>query len=215
MPINVLLVDDHKIIRDGLLAILAEVDDISVIGEAGSGKEALDKARLSKPDIVVMDLNLPDMGGMQATRRILAEFPGIRVLVLSMMLDEKCLFESLEAGVKGYLAKDCAGEELVAAIRAIYQDKPYFYGSSQKIMLKKYMTGATADTDSNVPVLTARETEVLKLIAKGLSTKEIAFELGLSVKMIEVHRMNVRKKLGLQSIAQLTTYALTNGLVAA
>ncbi len=210
MNINVLLVDDHKIIRDGLSAILQTEGDICIVAEAGSGQEALDKVKQSAPDVVVMDLTLPDMGGVQVTRRILAEYPKVKVLVLTMLLDDNCVFESLEAGARGYLVKDCAAEELVVAIRFISQGKPYFCTGAQEIMMRKCLPGAT---DSGNPALTKRETEVLQLTAQGLNTKEIAFQLGVSIKMIEVHRMNLRKKLGFHSIAQLTTYALKKGLI--
>ncbi|SJZ48084.1 two component transcriptional regulator, LuxR family [Trichlorobacter thiogenes] len=210
MSIKVLLVDDHKIIRDGLSAILQTESDICIVAEAGSGQEALDKVKQSAPDVVVMDLTLPDMGGVQVTRRILADYPATRVLVLTMFLDDNCVFESLDAGARGYLVKDCAAEELVLALRAIHQGKPYFCTGAQEIMMRKCLPGAA---DSSNPALTKRETEVLKLTAQGLNTKEIAFQLGVSIKMIEVHRMNLRKKLGLHSIAQLTTYALKNRLI--
>jgi len=211
MSINVLLVDDHKIIRDGLSAILKCEEDICIIAEAGSGQEALDKVKQSIPDVVVMDLTLPDMGGMQVTRRILAQYPEIKVLVLTMLLDETCVFESLEAGARGYLVKDCAAEELVTAIRLIYQGKPYFCTGCQEMMMKRCVDNP--ETINTGPVLTKREMEVLKLIAQGLNTKETAYELGVSTKMIEAHRMHIRKKLGLHSIAQLTTYALKNRLI--
>lgn len=213
MSIKVLLVDDHKIILDGLSAILHAEDDICVIAKAGSGEEALEKVNRSIPDVVVMDLTLPDMGGMQATRRILAEYPNIKVLILTMFLDENCVFESLEAGARGYLVKDCAAEELVTAIHSVYQGKPYFCTGCQEIMLKRCV--ARAISAHTTPVLTKRETEVLKLTAQGLCTKEIAFQLGISIKMIEAHRSNVRRKLQLNSIAQLATYALKNGLITA
>ncbi len=211
MEIKVLLVDDHTIIRDGLAAILKTEADIRIVAEAGSGQEALDKVASFIPDVVVMDLTLPDVGGVQATRRILAEHPAIKVLILSMLLDETCVFESLEAGARGYLVKDCAADELVTAIRALYQGKPYFCTGAQEIMMRKHLpdpAGKQANTS-----LSKRETEVLKLVAQGQNTKEIAFALEISVKMIEVHRANIRKKLGLHSIAQLTRYALKNGLI--
>lgn len=211
MSIKVLLVDDHKIIRDGLSAILKAETDISIVAEAGSGREALERVSQSIPDVVVMDLTLPDMGGVQATRRILAVCPTIKVLILTVYLDENCVFESLEAGARGYLVKDCAAEELVAAIRSVYQDKPYFCAGCQEIMLRRCVVNPV--NSSATPVLTMRETEVLTLTAQGLCTKEIAFKLGVSVKMIEAHRLSVKRKLQLNSIAQLTTYALKNGLI--
>jgi DNA-binding NarL/FixJ family response regulator len=212
MDINILLVDDHKIIRDGLSAILQVEDDMHIIAEAGNGQEALEKVRQYQPDVVVMDLTLPDMGGVLVTRQLLSEYPAIKVLMLTMFLDDNCVFESLEAGARGYLVKDCAAEELVVAIRAINQGNPYFCTGAQEIMMRKCLPGASGDNCSSN--LTNRETEVLTLTARGLSTKEIAFELRVSVKMIEVHRSNIRKKLGISSIAQLTTYALKNGLIA-
>lgn len=211
MNIQVLLVDDHKIMRDGLISLLDDAEDIDVVAEASGGAEAVEKALEYSPDVVVMDLSLPDMGGMEATRRIRAQNPGIRILVLSMLMDRDCVLESLEAGARGYLAKNCAAEELVTAIRAVYAGKPYFCSDATEIMIK----GATPRSASEqvVPMLTRREQEVLKLTAEGHSTKEIAFELGVSVKMIEIHRANIRKKLGLKSIAQLATYAVRTGLI--
>jgi len=211
MTIKVLLVDDHKIMRDGLASLLDAAEDIDVVAEAGSGGEAVTKALEHIPDIVVMDLSLPDMGGIEATRCIVAKNPGIRVLILSMLMDRNCLLESLEAGARGYLAKDCAAEELVAAIRTVYSGRPFFCAEATEIMIK----GFTPDPVSAqiAPQLTKRELEVLKLTAEGNNTKEIAFALGVSVKMIEIHRMNVRRKLGLKSIAQLTTYAARIGLI--
>ncbi len=211
MSIKVMLVDDHKIVRDGISAILKNENDIDIVGEAGSGQEALFLAEQLAPDLVVMDLTLPDMGGIQVTRRILAKHPEIKILVLTMCLDEDCLFESLETGARGYLVKDCAAEELVTAIRLIFQGKPYFCADCQEMMLKRCVGSPTAETSSQI--LTKREIEVLKLIALGLNTKEIAYELAVSTKMIEAHRMNIRKKLGVHSIAQLTRYALKNRLI--
>jgi DNA-binding NarL/FixJ family response regulator len=211
MSINILLVDDHKIMRDGLSAILKSEDDICIVAEAGDGREAIEMVREHSPDVVIMDLTLPDMGGMEATRYILAENPGIRVLVLTMYLDESCVFESVEVGARGYLVKDCASEELVSAVRAVYQGKPYFCAWAQEIMMRKCTPGSPDNPTG--PTLTKRELEVLKLTALGNNTKEIAYALGVSVKMIEVHRMKLKRKLGVNSIAQLTTYALKIGLI--
>ncbi len=212
MSIKVLLVDDHVVIRAGIASLLCEEGDIEVIGEAGNGQEALYKVKATPPDVTVMDLTLPDMGGVQITRRILQEYPESQVLVLTVFLDETCVMESLEAGARGYLVKDCAAEELVTAIRTVYQGKPYFCAAAQEIMMKKCVTGDAMQNRS--PVLTKRETEVLTLTAQGMSIKEIAFDLGVSSKMIEVHRSNIRKKLDLHSIAELTTYAIKKGFVA-
>ncbi|GAM10778.1 oxygen regulatory protein NreC [Geobacter sp. OR-1] len=211
MSIKVLLVDDHKIMRDGLASLLSPAEEIDVVAEAATGGEAIEKAREYSPDVVVMDLTLPDIGGTEATRRIVAEHAGIRVLVLSMLLDKNCLLESLEAGAKGYLIKDCAAEELVTAIRSVFAGKPYYCADAMDILIKGL---APHPPDERIaPTLTKRELEVLKLTAEGSNTKEIAFDLGISTKMVEIHRMNIRKKLGLKSIAQLTTYAARIGLI--
>jgi DNA-binding NarL/FixJ family response regulator len=211
MNIKVLLVDDHKIMRDGLIALMDDEADIDVVAQAGTGAEAVEKAMEHQPDVVVMDLTLPDMGGIEVTRRIMKLNPRIRVLVLSMLMDKYCVLESLESGARGYLAKDCAAEELVAAIRTVHDGSPYLCASAQEIILQSFTSSSVAERTK--PALTKREMDVLKLTAQGFSTKEIAFSLGVSIKMIEIHRMNLRKKLGLKSIAQLTTYALRIGLI--
>jgi DNA-binding NarL/FixJ family response regulator len=209
--IHVLLVDDHKLMREGLAAILRGEIDIEIIAEASNGVEAIEQAKVRKPDVVIMDLTLPDMGGVEATKRILSDNPQIQILVLTMFLDEYCVCESLEAGARGYLIKDCASEELVAAIHAIHQGKPYFCAEAQEIMMSKISPASSTGRPLNQ--LTNRELEVLKLTASGSNTKEIAFHLGLSTKTVEVHRMKAKKKLGLHSIAQLTSYAIKAGLI--
>ncbi len=211
MKIKVLLVDDHKIMRDGLASLLKGEEGFDVVAEASDGKEAVEKTLLHSPDVVVMDLTLPDMGGIEATRCILAKNSRIMVLILSMLMDKNCVLESLEAGARGYLAKDCAAEELVAAIRTVYAGKPYLCAGATEILIKRFAQESVSERIAQA--LTKREQEVLKLTAEGNNTKEIAFTLGVSIKMIETHRMNIRKKLGLNSIAHLTTYALRTGLI--
>ncbi len=211
MSIRVLLVDDHKIMRDGLISLMHDEDDIKVVAQAGTGAEAVEKTIEHLPDVVVMDLTLPDIGGIEATRRILKYDPGIKILVLSMLLDRNCVIESLESGARGYLAKDCAAEELVAAIRAVHDGKPYFCAGAQEIMIQGLSPSSAAEQAK--PALSRRELEVLRLTAEGCNTKEIAFQLGVSIKMIEIHRMNLRRKLNVNSIAQLTTYAARIGLI--
>jgi DNA-binding NarL/FixJ family response regulator len=211
MSINVLLVDDHKIMREGLIAVLDSAEDVHVVAEASGGGEAVAKTMELMPDVVVMDLSLQDMGGIEATRRIMAKQPAARVLVLSMFMDRNCVLESLDAGARGYIAKSCAAEELVTAIRTVYAGKPYFCADATEIMIRGFAPCYAGEQIA--PSLTQRELEVLKLTAEGCNTKEIAFDLGVSIKMIEVHRMNIRKKLGLKSIAQLTTYAARIGLI--
>lgn len=211
MNINVLLVDDHKIMRDGLIALLRDEADIHVVAQAGTGAEAIEKVTEHELDVVVMDLTLPDMGGIEVTRRIMKLNPRIRVLVLSMLVDKDCVLESLESGARGYLAKDCAAEELVAAIRSVYSGKPYLCASAQEIVIQGFTPSSVSERKK--PSLTKREIQVLKLTAEGFNTKEIAYKLGVSIKMIEIHRVNLRRKLGIKSVAQLTTYAVRIGLI--
>ncbi len=211
MSIRVLLVDDHKIVCDGLIALLEGEDDIDVVAQASTGAEAVEKAMEHVPDVVVMDLTLPDMGGIEATMRILKHNPRIRVLVLSMLMDKNCVRESLGSGARGYLAKDCAAEELVTAIRSVHAGKPYLCASAQEVIIRGFSPSSSVERAK--PALSRREMEVLKLTAEGHNTKEIAFKLGVSVKMIEIHRMNLKKKLDAKSIAQLTTYAARIGLI--
>jgi DNA-binding NarL/FixJ family response regulator len=186
-------------------------EDVRVVAEASCGREAVAKALEHLPDVVVMDLSLQDMGGIEATRHILTKRPSTKVLVLSMFLDRDCVLESLEAGARGYVAKSCAAEELVTAIRTVHAGKPYLCVDATEIMIQRFSPCSSVVQSAHL--LTQREQEVLRLTAEGGNTKEIAFELGVSTKMIEVHRMHIRKKLGLKSIAQLTTYAARNGLI--
>lgn len=209
MNIKVLLVDDHKIMRDGLSSLMRDASDIEVVAEAANGREAVEKAVLHTPDVVVMDLTMPEMSGIEAARRILAANPGIKILVLSMVLDKNCLLETVEAGAKGYLVKDCAAEELVTAIRTLAGGKPYFCADAMELIINGVMQPVS---EKIVPSLSNREREVLKLTAEGLNTKEIAFELGISIKTVEMNRMNLRKKLNLRSIAELTRYAVREGV---
>jgi len=211
MTVRVLLVDDHNIMRQGLASLLAGEKDIDVVAQASTGGEALEQVAQEATDLVVMDLNLPDLGGIQVIRQIRAAHPAINVLVLSMQLDRSCVLESLEAGAKGYLAKDCAAEELVTAIRTVSAGKAYLSRSATEIVLETL--AAPPATPHQTAGLTPRELQVLKLTAEGCNTKEIAFTLGVSVKMIEVHRKNLRRKLGLKSIAQLATYAVRTNLI--
>jgi DNA-binding NarL/FixJ family response regulator len=214
MTIRILLVDDHKIMRDGLKALLAGAKDIAVIAEAESGGEGLEKALTLRPDVVVMDLNLPLLSGIEATRRIVSADPEQRILALSMLQDKSCIMESLKAGAKGYLLKNCAAEELLLAIRTLAAGESYLCSQITDLVIQDY-TRTVADPPVAAvahPALSARELQVLQQIAGGKSTKEIAFLLGISIKTIDVHRHNVMNKLKLHSIAGLTKYAIRQGL---
>jgi len=217
MSIRVLLADDHMIMREGLKALLARADDILIAGEAGDGKEALRKVVDLRPDVVVMDLTMPGMNGIEATRRIVEAHPETKVLALSMLQDRECVLESLKAGAKGYLIKNCAAEELLIAIRALAAGESYLCSKITGFVIQGVSQAGPEATGTQPPhaELSKRELEVLKLIADGMSTKEIAYTLNVSVKTVDVQRFNVMKKLDLRSVAALIKYAVREGLTSA
>lgn len=212
MSITVMLVDDHTIMREGLKSLLDRTPDIEVVAQAANGAEALEKAGEFHPEVVVMDLTMPGMGGIEATQRIVAAHPDVKVLALSMILEKSCVVESLKAGAKGYLIKDCAGEELLGAIRTLAAGESYLCSRITELVIRDYTQLAARESSISDPKLAKREQEVLQLIADGKNTKEIAFMLGVSIKTIDVHRSNIMKKLNLHSIAELTKYAIREGL---
>jgi len=212
MSINVLLVDDHKIMREGLVSMLAKATDIEVVAQAANGIEAVQKAVEYCPDVIVMDLTMPELGGIEATRRIVAANSSMKVLVLSMVIDKNCVIECLKSGAKGYLSKDCAGAELLGAIRTLAAGESYLCSRVTDLVIRDYTQLSSDDHSTSNDKLTKREQEVLSLIAAGKSTKEKAFILGVSIKTIDVQRSNIMKKLNLHSIAELTKYAIRTGL---
>lgn len=212
MSIRVLLVDDHTIMREGLKALLAKATDIQVVAQAADGIEAIQQATEHSPDVIVMDLTMPKMGGIEAIRRIVAANPDCKALALSMVMDRSCVVESLKAGAKGYLTKDCAGEELIGAIRTLASGGSYLCSKVTELVISDYAQHAATAPSSAHSTLSAREQEVLQLIADGKNTKETAFALGISAKTVEVQRSSIMKKLDLHSIAELTKYALREGL---
>lgn len=207
--IKVLLVDDHKIMRDGLQSLLEQADDIAVIAQAASGAEAIRLTRELQPDLIIMDLTMPEMSGIEATRRIVAEQPEARVLALSMVMEQGCVIECLKAGAKGYLVKDCAADELLQAVRTVHNGGSYLCSQAATLVVHDMQTRREPEPPS---CLTEREQEVLQLLADGLNTKEIAFRLEISTKTVESQRAAIMKKLDLYSIAELTKYALQQGL---
>jgi len=209
MNIRIQLVDDHKIMREGLKSLLEKEPDIEVVAEAGDGEEAVRFALEFRPGLVVMDLTMPVMNGLEATRRILAADRSINVLALSMVSDRAYVVEALKSGVKGYLLKDCAADELVSAIRTVAHGDSFLDSRTTALILKDY--ARAADEDECLK-LSKRESEVLRLIADGKSIKTIAFSFGVCIKTVETQRMNVMKKLDLYSIAELTKYAIREGL---
>lgn len=212
MTIRVLLADDHNIVREGLRSLLEKEPDIEVVAMADNGRTAVRLAGELKPDVAVLDIAMPEMNGIEATRRINRENPEIRVLTLSMHSARRFVTEALSAGAKGYLLKDCASEELVRAIRTIAADETYLSPKVAGLIVKDYLKHSPVTTPSADSCLTNREREILQLIAEGESTKEIAFKLGVSIKTVETHRQQIMKKLNLNGVADLTRYAIREGL---
>ena len=210
MSISILLADDHRIIRDGLRSLLSTMPDMEVVGEAENGRQALRIARKYNPDLVIMDISMPDLNGIEATRQILAESPGTKVLALSMHSDRQFVIQMFRAGVSGYLLKNGAFEELVLAIDTVRKNETYLSPKIAGVLVRDLLE--TTEDNSASSVLTPREREVLQLIAEGRSTKEIASDLNVSVKTVETHRRQIMDKLELRSVAELTKFALREGI---
>jgi DNA-binding NarL/FixJ family response regulator len=212
MAIKVMLVDDHKILREGLRSLLTTTTDIEVVAEASDGREAVTKATQLRPDVIVMDLVMPVMNGIDAAQRILAVLPSTNVLILSSSQDRANVTAALKAGAKGYLGKDCILAELEKGIRAVAAGKSYLDPRITELLINMYTQKNTQDALGNFVVLSKREQDVLRHMADGRNTKDIAFTLSISVKTVETHRLNIMKKLNLNSIAGLTKYAVREGL---
>ncbi len=212
LPYRVLLADDHKIIRDGLRSLLEKETDMVVAGEAENGRKALQLTRKLDPDVVIMDVSMPDLNGMDAARQILSEQPGVKIVALSMHSEKLYVEGMLKAGVSGYLLKDTAFEELVKAIRVVCAGKKYLSPDITDIVLQNYLHPAATTDDQPAISLTTREREVLQLIAEGRATREIADKLHISIKTVETHRKNIMEKLDLRTVAELTKYAVRKGI---
>jgi DNA-binding NarL/FixJ family response regulator len=210
--IRVLIVDDHQIFREGLRSMIEKKPGITVVGEAESGKTAIELARELRPDIVIMDIVMPDMNGIETTRHLAESLPQVKIIGLSMHDDVRFATEMLKAGASGFLLKDCAFEELVDAINTVKAESVYLSPKTREDMIKDYISMLSKGTHSTVSVLSAREQEVLKFIAEGKSTKEIAARLGVSVKTIETHRLNIMEKLEIKNMAELVKYAIRQGI---
>mgnify|MGYP006290321901 CR=1 FL=1 len=209
---RVIIADDHKIMREGLRSLLEEADDIDIVAEAEDGRTAVEAAKEFRPHLVVMDVGMPDLNGIEATRKILDEIPNVKIIALSMHSDRQYVGGMLEAGAAGYLLKDCAFDELQQAVRTVLADQTYLSPDITDVVVKNFVRGMPTKAPSVYAQLTPREREVLQLVAEGLSTREIADRLDVSVKTIETHRRNTMKKLDLGSVAELTKYALKEGL---
>jgi two-component system response regulator NreC len=210
--IKVLLVDDHAIMRDGIRALLSLADDIEIVGEAGEGREAIEKAVQLSQDVVVMDIAMPGMVGLEATRRFVKHNPRSRVLILSQHDDKEYILSAIRAGSAGYIPKRALGSELVSAIRSVNHGESFLYPSAAAALIKDYRE--QAQSGDSFDQLTAREREILKLIAEGHTSKEIGVMLFISVKTVMGHRTKIMEKLGLHNRTELIKYAMKKGLLA-
>lgn len=212
MKMKILIADDHAIVRQGLRALIDKEADMMVTAEAGTGAEAIGLTREERPDLIVMDISMPDTNGIDATRSITMEFPDVKVLALSMESDRRFVVEVLKAGANGYVLKDAAFTELATAIRAVAAGDTYLPPRVTTLLIKEYLQRIPEDVPATYENLSSREREILQLIADGGNAKEIAFAFGVSVKTVENQRHSIMKKLDLFSIAELTKYAVRQGL---
>lgn len=210
--IKVILADDHHIVREGLRGLLEKQKGVEVIAEAQNGREAVMLCRQLRPDIVVMDITMPDLNGIDATRQILDEVPKVKVIALSMHSDKQFVDGMLRAGVKGYLLKDCASEELILCIQTVSSGRVYLSPTITPMVVREFVNPTPEDVLGAGAVLSSRERQVLQMIAEGRSTKEIADLLFISVKTVESHRKKIMDKAGLHTVADLTKFAIRQGL---
>ncbi|MEW6715717.1 MAG: response regulator transcription factor [Nitrospirota bacterium] len=210
--IRILIADDHKIMRDGLHTLLEKQVDFKVVAEAGDGRTAVKMAQELTPNLVVMDVSMSDMNGIEATRQIVSRIPGIKIIALSMHADRQYIVEMLKAGASGYVLKDCAFDELIYAIRLVLDNVMYLSPKITNTILSEYINEVPFKNITAFSSLTNREREVLQLIAEGNTTKEIAGLLDVSIKTVETHRQQLMNKLKIHSIAGLTKYAVREGL---
>jgi len=211
--IRVLLVDDHAILRDGIKALLEKQDNIEVVAEAGDGREAIPKAAQFRPDVVVLDISMPTMDGLESMRQMKKENPDIKVLVLTMHDNEEYFFQLLRAGASGYVTKKSVSRELVSAIEAVYRGESFFCPSMAKFLLSDFLRLDKAVENASQEELTPREREIVKLIAEGYTNQQIADLLHRSVKTIESHRSNILRKLGIHDSIELVKYAVRKKLI--
>ena len=215
MPIRILLADDHEVVRDGVRALLEKQADMAVIGEAADGREATQLAEDLHPDVIVMDVGMPNLNGIDATRRILAAHPQIGVVMLSMHQDESYVLRSLKAGAKGYLLKESLRSDILEAIRAVAQGRSFLTRKISRMMQEDYIQEMEQrGLEDSYELLTDREREVLQLAAEGKPNKEIAGELSISLTTVETHRTHILQKLGLHSVPELILYAVRKGIIA-
>lgn len=214
MTMRVLLVDDHKLLREALRYFLNMEDDIEVVGEAGNARDALDVAARVDPGIVIMDISMPGMDGIEATRQLIAQQPGVKVIALSGHSERDFVDEMLNAGASGYVSKAAPGNELLNAIRAVQRNEPYFCPEVLMMLMTSMGKAEVSEELDNSSILTSRERDVLRLLAQGKRSSEIADVLYIAVSTVDVHRRNIMNKLDLHNVAELTQYAIRAGYIA-
>lgn len=212
MSVTILLVDDHRMMREGLRLVLDQESEFKVAGEAANGRDAVVLAEQLKPDIVIMDIGMPDLNGIDATREIRRISPTSRIVALSTYSDKRYVLGMLEAGASGYVLKNAAAEELVHAIQQIVRGQKYLSPELTSTVVNVYLQRMLTATPPVGQILSPRERETLQLLAEGKTSKEIAAQLFISVKTVDMHRQNLMNKLGLRSVAELTKYAIREGL---
>jgi DNA-binding NarL/FixJ family response regulator len=215
LAFRIFIADDHEVVRKGLISLLEAQPGWEVCGEAGDGREAVEKASELKPDITILDIGMPSLNGLEATRQILKVNPDAKILVLTLHDSDSVVREVLNAGARGFLLKSDAARDLVAAAEALRRDKTYFTSKVAAMVLEGYLKGGVAPSPTQVTRnrLTPREREIVQLLAEGKSTKEVAVALGLSVKTAETHRSNIMRKLQIHSVSDLVLYAVRNNIV--
>jgi len=213
--IRILLAEDHAVMRTGLRLVLERQADFQVIGEASDGREAVNLAQKERPDVAVMDIGMPNLNGIEATRQICLSLPDCAVVILSMHSDEGYVLRALKAGAKGYLLKESAETDLIAAVRAVQAGKAFFSPAVSRMLVEDYVRQLQdREIEDSYELLTTREREVLQLIAEGRSNKEIAQRLNLSLYTVESHRGNLMEKLNLHTVPELILYAVRKGVIA-
>lgn len=212
MRTKILLADDHKIVRDGLRALIEKEPNMEVVAEACDGRTTVQRAKEMMPHIIIIDIAMPDLNGIEATRQIVTDIPGVKIIALSMHSDRRFVIRMLESGASGYLLKDSAFEELSMAIKTVLSGKIYLSPAIAGVVVENVMRNSPQKVSRTTAELTPREREVLQLLAEGRTTKKIASQLNVSVKTVETHRRQVMEKLDIHSVAELTKWAVREGL---
>jgi DNA-binding NarL/FixJ family response regulator len=213
-PIRILLADDHALVRAGIRSLLEKIPNVQVVGEASTGREALEMVKTRLPNLVLMDIAMAELGGLEALPRITKDFPGVKVIILSAHANEEYVIRALRSGAAGYMLKDAATAELELAIRSVSEDKTYLSPSISRTVIDSYLERVGGPL-SPLEQLTSRQREILQSIAEGKNTKEIASDLDISFKTVESHRLQLMERLNIHDIAGLVRYAIRSGLVSA